>query len=142
MIDGGIEIDLEAVLQNVAEADVISFYFPTLRRSLLIDTRCNPSAGTMVKVVPIAKDGADRLRSLRRLRPQFPRPDSITLIPWDAGVDSLVHLGVWECLLGRIDCPDTAARCLQTLRTVEQAEYRAAIIGDDYETLWSREVAG
>lgn len=138
MIDGGIDIDLEAVLQNVAEADVITFYFTTLRRTLLIDTRCNASTGCMVKVVPIAKDGADRLRSLRRLRPQFPRPDSITWIPWDARVESLVHLGVWECLLARIDCPEAAERCLQALRLVEQAEHRAAIMGEDYQTLWSR----
>ncbi len=138
MIDGGIEIDLEAVVQNVCEADVITFYFPTLRRTLLIDTRTNPSSGTMVKIVPMAKDGADRLRSLRRLRPQFPRPDSITWIPWDARVDSLVNLGVWECILGRIDCPDTARACLATLRAIEQAEHRAAILGDDYQTLWSR----
>lgn len=138
MIDGGIEIDLEAVLQNVAEADVVTLYFPTLRRTLFIDTRCNDYAGTMVKIVPIAKDGAERLRSLRRLRPQFPRPESITMIPWDARVDSLVHLGVWECLMSRVDCPDTARACLETLRAIEHAEHRAAILGDDYETLWSR----
>jgi hypothetical protein len=138
MIDGGIEIDLDEVVQNILEAEVVSLFFPTLRRSLLIDTRTSEHAGTFVKVVPMAKDGGDRLRSLRKLRPQFARPDSITLIPWDARVDSLVSLGIWEPILERIDCPEVAEQCLATLRAIEVAEHRAAIMGDDYQTLWAR----
>ncbi|MQC18359.1 MAG: hypothetical protein DWG80_04710 [Chloroflexi bacterium] len=139
MIDGGIEIDLDEVVQNINEAEIVSLFFPTLRRALLVDTRCNEHAGTFVKIVPMARSGADRLRSVRKLRPQFARPDSITIIPWDAHVDSLVSLGVWEPLISRLDCPDIAEACLQVLRTIELAEHRAAILGDEYETLWSRE---
>lgn len=138
MIDGGIEIDMEAVLQNIAEAQVISLFFPTLRRTLLVDTRTNEHANTFVKIVPMVTDGGARLRSLRKLRPQFPRPESMTLIPWDARVDSLVALGVWEPLLTRIDCPEVAQACLEALREIERAEHLAAIRGEEYQTLWSR----
>ncbi|MDA0815068.1 MAG: hypothetical protein O2924_00655 [Chloroflexi bacterium] len=138
MIDGGIEIDLDEVVQNIEEAEIVSLFFPTLRRALLVDTRTNEHAGTFVKVVPMAQSGADRLRSVRKLRPQFARPESITIIPWDAHVDSLVALGVWGPLIARLDCPDIAEACLDTLRLIEHAEHRAAILGDEYETLWSR----
>lgn len=138
MIDGGIEIDLEAVLQNIAEAEVVTLFFPTLRRTLLVDTRTSEHAGSFVKIVPMAKDGGERLRSLRKLRPQFPHPSSITLIPWDARVGSLVHLGIWEPLMARIDCREVAQACLEALCTIEEAEHRAAILGDEYQTLWAR----
>ena len=138
MIDGGIELDLEAVLQNIAEAEVVSLFFPTLRRTLLVDTRCNEYAGTLVKIVPMARNGGERLRSVRKLRPQFPRPESITLIPWDVRVVSLVDLGIWDRLLERIDCPEVASACLERLCAFELAEHRAAIVGRDYETLWAR----
>ncbi len=138
MIDGGIEIDLDEVVQNIAEAEVVSLFFPTLRRTLLIDTRTNEYAGSFIKVVPMAKSGGDRLRSLRKLRPQFARPDSITLIPWDAHVASLITMGVWDTIIRRIDCPEQAAECFEALCTIEQAEHRAAITGDRYHTLWSR----
>ncbi|MEX1021571.1 MAG: hypothetical protein WD800_01000 [Dehalococcoidia bacterium] len=139
MIDGGIDIDLEAVLQNIAEAEVISLFFPTLRRALVVDTRRNDYAGTLVKVMPMARDGGDRLGTIRRMRPMFARPRSMTLIPWDGGVDSLVSLGVWESLLARIDDPVAAANCLARLRTRERAECRDAILGVKYQVLWSRE---
>lgn len=138
MIDGGIEIDLDEVVQNIAEAEVVSLFFPTLRRTLLIDTRTNDYAGTLVKVVPMAKSGGDRLRSLRKLRPQFSRPESITLIPWDARVASLVTMGVWDTVIHRIDDPEQAAECFEVLCRIEHQELRAAITGERYHTLWSR----
>ncbi|MDP2328149.1 MAG: hypothetical protein Q8M79_08695, partial [Dehalococcoidia bacterium] len=90
MIDGGLELDLDAVRQNISEAEVICFYFTFLNRTLVVDTRSSDQVGTFIRVVPMAKDGGDRLRSIRRLRPQLPRPTSMTLIPWDCRVTSLV----------------------------------------------------
>lgn len=138
MIDGGIEIDLEEVVQNIAEAEVVCLFFPTLRRTLLIDTRTNDYAGSMIKVVPMAKNGGDRLRSLRKLRPQFGRPESITLIPWDARIATLVTLGVWDTIVRRIDSVDAAAECFEALCAIEHEEHRAAITGERYHTIWSR----
>jgi len=138
MIDGGIDLDLTAVLENVKEAQVICFFFPTLRRTLLVDTRTNEYAGTFIRVVPMAKDSADRLRSIRHLRPLFGRPESITLIPWESRVDSLLAFGVWEPLLARLDDWAPAEACLRRLRILEQQEFRDAIVGDRYETLWRR----
>lgn len=74
MIDDGAELDLEAVCQNIAEAEVITLYFPLLGRTLLVDARCCPDTGTLVRVVSMARDTGERLGSLKRLRPTLPRP--------------------------------------------------------------------
>lgn len=139
MIDGGIEIDLEAAVQNILEAEIIGVYFPTLRRTLLVDTRRNDHAGTFIRVVPMARSSAERLRSIRHLRPLFPRPRSLTLIPWEGHVESLVCMGLWEPLVSRIDDPAAAQACLARLCELERDETLAAITGGRrYETLWTR----
>ncbi|MDP2326946.1 MAG: hypothetical protein Q8M79_02555, partial [Dehalococcoidia bacterium] len=89
-------------------------------------------------VVPMAKDSGDRLRSIRRLRPQLPRPTSMTLIPWDCRVTSLVSMGVWAPLLSRLDNVEDAETCLQALRLREHRELRRMIRGHQYDTLWMR----
>ena len=53
MLDSGIELDLERVVQNIDEADVITIYFPLLRKTLILDTRRNEHAGPLITLVPI-----------------------------------------------------------------------------------------
>lgn len=138
MIDDGVELDFEAVCQNIAEAEVINLYFPLLGRTLLVDARCAPDTGTLVRVVPMARDTGERLRSLKRLRPTLPRPESITMIPWQMRVGSVVSTGVWACLLRRIDGQPAAEACLEHLRMLERTEQLDAILGRRYEALWTR----
>jgi len=138
MIDGGLELDLDAVRQNISEAEVICFYFTFLNRTLVVDTRSSDQVGTFIRVVPMAKDSGDRLRSIRRLRPQLPRPTSMTLIPWDCRVTSLVSMGVRAPLLSRLDNVEEAEACLQALRLREHRELRRMIRGHQYDTLWMR----
>ena len=141
MIDSGVELDLEAVAQNIAEADVVGIFFPNLDKTLLVDTRCTEHVLPMVAVVPREHDLAARLRAVRRMRPQLPRIESITMIPWARRVDSLLTLGVWDQLLARLDdaaVTSTAACCLEQLRELERTEVRNAITGRSYEALWTR----
>ena len=144
MMDNGVEVDLDAITKNIDEAEVVSLYFPVLGKSLLIDNRASEHVGPMVRVVPMTENSAERLRSLRRLRPQLPRPKSLTLIPWTRRVDSLTGLGVWEHILVRFDTHAggdsyraEAERCLVTLRALERSELHRAITGEQYRTLWS-----
>lgn len=139
MIDDGAELDLDAVRQNIAEAEVITLYFPLLGRTLLVDARCTPDTRTFVRVVPMARDTGERLRSLKRLRPTLPRPESITMIPWHRRVGSVVSTGVWDGLLSRLDDHPAAEACLDHLRTLERAERLDAIMGRRYESIWTRE---
>jgi hypothetical protein len=144
MMDNGVEVDLDAITKNIDEAEVVSLYFPVLGKSLLIDNRASEYVGPMVRVVPMTENSAERLRSLRRLRPELPRPNSLTLIPWTRRVESLTGLGVWEHILARLaihaGCEvyrAEAERCLVTLRALERGELQRAITGENYKTLWS-----
>ena len=145
MLDSGIELDLERVVQNIDEADVVTIYFPLLGKTLILDTRCNDHAGPLVTLVPIAQDGLDRYRSFRRLRPDFPRPKSISMIPWTHRVDSLSRLGVWAHVVERVQqvAPDPcsfvemADSCLGELRDLEVRELLRAVSGEQYQTLWA-----
>jgi hypothetical protein len=146
MLDSGIELDLERVVQNIDEADVITIYFPLLGKTLILDTRRNEHAGPLVTLVPIAQDSLDRYRSFRRLRPTFPRPNSISMIPWTHRVDSLNRLGIWPRFLERVEriapdpCSsflDIANECLCELRDLELRELLRAVSGEQYQTLWA-----
>ena len=146
MMDNGVEGDLATITTNIDEAEVVCLYFPVLRKTLLIYNRWSDHVGPMVRIVPMADDSAERLRSLRRLRPELPRPNSLTLIPWTRRIDSLTSLGLWEHIARRFDDHRDAAeyraeagRCLQRLYAMEQRELRCAITGERYHALWQRE---
>jgi hypothetical protein len=97
----------------------------------------------MVRVLPMAGSPQERLRSIRRLRPGFPRLQNLTLIPWQRYVDSLVTTGVWAEIEDRIkESGDTRAieacdAALSELRQLERKELQAVIAGEGYQTIWS-----
>ncbi len=147
MIDGGYDIDIEAVVQNIDEAEVVTLHFPILRQTLLIDTRCTPQDGPLVRVMPMVNNTEERFASLRALRPGLPRPHSITMIPWARSIGALEWVGVWNRVLARLErcgTPETlrsARRTLRQLRSLELVELREAIVGRQYRTVWSRDRA-
>ena len=142
-MEGNFLFEIDEVLRNVQEAEVMSIFFPSFRRALIIDTRSNTDDGPMVRLMPMASSPQDRVRSIRKLRPGFPRLQNLTLIPWQRFVDSLVNLGVWEKIVKRIEesgDPKAIQACdaaLTELRRLERQELVAAISGDNYQTIWS-----
>jgi hypothetical protein len=147
VIDGGYDIDIDAVVQNIQEAEVVTLHFPIIRQTLLIDTRCTPQDGPLVRVMPMVNNTEERFATLRALRPGLPRPQSITMIPWARSVAALEWAGVWSCVVARLEECGTAAtvrtaqRVLRQLRSLELAELREAIVGRQYRTIWSRDHA-
>ena len=145
MIDGGYDIDIEAVVQNIQEAEVVTLHFPIIRQTLLIDTRCTAGEGPLVRVMPMVNNTEERFATLRVLRPDLPRPHSITMIPWARSVSALESAGVWPSVLARLESCGTrttvrtAERTLRQLRSFELAELREAIVGRQYRTIWSRD---
>ena len=143
-MDFDFHIDLSEVKENIDSAEVLAIYFPLLRKTLLIDARSNEIDGPLVKVVPMASSPEERFQSLNRLRPRFPRPESITIIPWPKYVASLARLGIWDHIVRRfadLGDPELVRKCeacLRELLTLEQEEVRHAISGENYEVLWSR----
>ena len=141
-MDSDFHIDINEIKRSIDTGDLVALYFPLLRKTLLMDARSNNLDGPMIKVVPMASSPEERFRELLRMRPRFPKPESITLIPWPKYVSSLVRLEVWDCIVRRfleIGPPEIVRQCddcLQELYRVEQEEIRRAITGENYETLW------
>jgi hypothetical protein len=141
-------VDINEVLNSVEQAEVLTLYFPMLRKTLLVDGRRNDVDGPMVKLVPMVATPDERVRELKRLRPRFPRPDSITFIPWPKYVDSLERLGVLERLMSRfINSGDATqvSECqaaYKELQDLERQEISNAIKGDNYETIWDAQGSG
>ncbi len=143
-MDTDFSIDIADVKHTLDISDVTSLFFPFLGKTLLLDMRTNEREGPMVRVVPQVESGEARLRTLRRLRPRFPQPERLSLIPWYRYIDSLVQLGVWDYILNR--CADIGSpelvrqcdRCLDELRRCERESMRHAVTGEGFETVWSR----
>ena len=143
MMDNDFTIDVDRVLGKIDDAEVLSVFFPTFRKALVVDTRSSDSEDPMVRIMPMAASTPERLRSIRRLRPSFPRPVNLTVIPWPRYVDSLVELGIWERILDRVGALTrlhVGAACheiLEELRRLEKGELAGVVIGENYHTIWS-----
>lgn len=141
-MDTEYELDYEAIIATVRDADVIAFRFVTVPDRLLIDNRYTEADPPMVKLVPRAASARERFKSLKILRPRFRLPEKITAIWWPRYVQGLVDSGVWAAIVQRIvdnGYPDAAQECdalLAELRTMERAELHRAIEGEGYQTLW------
>ena len=142
-MDDDLGEDLDELMSNIDGAEVMSIFFPTLRKAVVIDTRQSEDEGPLIRIMPMAASPQERMRSIRRLRPNFPRLRNLTLIPWFRYVDSLEKLGIWDRLIKRfrdIGNEEAVASCgtvLEELKRLEQAELVAVVLGENYHTIWS-----
>ncbi len=124
----------------------MSLFFPTFRKALVIDARTTDEDGPMARVMPMVASPQERLRSIRRLRPGFPGPTNLVVIPWPRYIDSLVNLGVWERIVSRLadsGHPEVIEHglgaVLEELRLLEKAALAAVVVGENYQTIWAAE---
>ena len=135
-------MDMNEIATNIQAAEVVCFYFPLLRKTLVVDLRTGVEEPPIVRLMPMAGSIDERLSSLRKLRPRLPQPEKVAILPWPKYVDSLVRLGIWDLLITR--CADTGDKksvescndALGELRSLEKAELAAVITGDQYHTIW------
>ena len=147
MLDNVVEINIDLIKQNIHEADVITFYFPLLEKSLVIDIRLGDKCDPTIYLAPIAKSYTDRYLSVRENRPDLSPPESFSTIPWGNRVSSLESFGLWEVLINRLaslnssknsQLIDAANDNLKKLKFIEFNEVLRAITGDTYKTLWAK----
>ncbi len=141
-MDGDFPIDILEIIRNVEVAEVIAVYFPLLDKTLLVDTRHDSTEGPLITLVPVAQSMEERFSSLKQLRPRFPRPESMVIIPWPKGIRGLERNGVWESIVNRVASTGYIDRLpqghdtFQELLCLERDELIAAITGNHYETIW------
>lgn len=144
-MDSDYQLDLSEVRRHLDQTQVVGFFFPFLRRTLLLDTRTSGVDSPLVIVVPMVNSVEERVRSLHRLRRRFPKPESMTLIPWPKFIGSLQRLGVWEMIVERLvqlGGEELRLRCNEALAELlreERTQVKNAIVGEGYQTLWERE---
>jgi hypothetical protein len=136
---------LNQVLSGIAEAEIITIFFPLLRRALVVDTRHNEHTTHMVRVVPQVSSMEERIAAIQKMRPEFGKVRSILGIPWIKSVGSLREQGVIEKLVARLcdtDMPPSRASeavdaALEQLARVERRAFIAMIRGEGYQTIWA-----
>ena len=144
VMDGDFRINIDEVIRNVETAEVFSIFFPILRKSIVFDCRATLETPPMVKILPMVGSIEERLRSIRRLRGNFPALESMTVIPWPRRVESLVRLGIWDRIIQRLvdsgykETVKACVKALEDLKRLEIEEMAAVIRGDNYHTLWPR----
>ena len=142
-MDADFTYDLEEAMKNIDSAEVISLFFPAFRKAVVVDSRHTDKEGPMIRIMPMVASPHERLRSVRRLRTNFPRLHNVALIPWPRYVDSLVRLGVWDRIVQRLrgtgheEAVRACDKILEELRRLEQAELAAVVLGENYHTIWS-----
>ena len=135
--------DIDGMLNSIDNADVISIFFPSFRKALVVDPRSNDRHSPLVQIAPMAASPQERLRLIRRQRPGLPRVRNLAVIPWTRYVDSLVRLGLWGKVINRLEDggeDEAIAQCeraLDELREMERIELFNAITGKNYQTIWS-----
>ena len=144
-MDDDFALELDDILMSIDSAEVISLYFPMLWKAVVIDTRSDEIQGPLVNLSGMVDSPEERLRSIRRMRPSFPKVHNLTLIPWVRSIEGLVNHGVWQRIVDRFEkighheAVDACETILDELSDLETSEIASAIIGRNYETIWLKE---
>lgn len=126
----------------LADAIVMSIFFMRVGSSLILDLRSAEGVNPAVFVDVMTPTTRDRLLSFRRLRPELPIPDEITLAPWAERVHDFERDGVLERLIERCDEVGGAELMILArtaylkLLSEERKILRDMISGAGMETIW------
>jgi hypothetical protein len=134
----------DEVIAAIRAVEVASLFFPYAMRSWIIDLRPSADSGPKVTVEGIVASPQERLQSFRRLRPDLPNPDELTIIPWIGHVRQLEETGVLDAIFQRCRAEGgetlvaQATECYQALVVAETAIKRQIILGVGMQPLWRR----
>ncbi len=137
---------LMQVMMHIDEAEVMTVFFPLLRRALVVDTRSSYESDPLIEVMPQVGSMEERVTTLERRRPQLGHIKGILGVPWMKSVNTLIEVGVMERIERRLiragmSNSGAALACANAVRDLHTAEYRemvALIRGEGYETIWER----
>lgn len=145
-MDNAFNLSSNKIIRALAEAEVMSIFFPHAGKALIVDTRHDAENGPAVFVDEMVGSPEERLQSIRRLRPQFKELAQLTLAPWFGSTRTFAAQGILEAIVERLhalgfpDAADGAMAAFRQLRRAEQATLRDLISGDPQttRTVWSR----
>lgn len=128
----------------LADAFVMSIFFIRLGSTMILDFRTTEGVNPTIMIDEMSASPRERLLSFRRLRPELPVPEEITLAPWAERVREFERAGVLERLLERCDelggfeLMQQARAGYLKLLAEEQKILRDMVSGIGMETIWER----
>ena len=145
-MDNPYNISSAKIINALGEAEVMSIFFPRVGKALIVDTRHNAEHGPVVLIDEMVGSAEERLRSVRRLRPEFTEIAQLTLAPWMGSTRAFAEQGINDAIVARFhamgfhDAADEALIVFQRLRRHETHVMRDLIGGDAQttRTIWAR----
>jgi len=145
--ENGVQVDFDEVSKLIASADVFAVGFANFSERLLVDARYNDTEAPLIQVVEPAGSPQRRLRWLMRRRPSLGEPEAFSFVAWPHSPKLLIDSGMWQRIESRVRADidsDLKLQCdlaIQELHDLDMEAVLAAIRGDDYTTIFSRETA-
>src|SRR6476646_7967930 len=100
-MDNAFNLSSGKIIRALAEAEVMSIFFPRVGKALIVDTRHNATHGPVVLIDEMVSSAEERLQSVRKLRPEFTEIAQLTLAPWLGSTDAFTEQGVLEAIIER-----------------------------------------
>src|SRR5215217_8383308 len=134
---------LKQVFTAISEADVISIFFPLLRRALVVDARNFAHIPPMIKVMPQVGSMEERIAGIEAERSELGKVRAILGIPWLKSVRTLEDQGVLDSLSERLVqagmSPEATMPALRNaveqLWKIERMAFMGLIKGEGYRTI-------
>ncbi len=145
-MDNAFNISSSKIIRALAEAEVMSIFFPRVGKALIVDTRHDADHGPVVLMDGMVGSAEERLQSVRRLRPEFTAIAQLTLAPWFGSVRAFAEQGIFDAIVERFramgydDAANDAVRAFRALRRHERQVLLDLIAGEAQttRTLWAR----
>ncbi len=145
-MDNAYNISSGKIIRALAEAEVMSIFFPRVGKSLIVDTRHDADHGPVVVMDDMVGSAKERLESVRRLRPEFKEIAQLTLAPWLGSTRAFAEQGIVEAIIQRFqslgfhDEALDVTRAFNQLRRHERRVMLDLIAGEAQttRTLWAR----
>jgi hypothetical protein len=136
---------VERLMAAIEEADVISLFFPLLRRALVVDARTSEGQPPLIAVMPQVSSVEERIAMIEARRPGLGKVRAVLAVPWIRPVRELEERRVVGVLVERLGrsgmAPEEARRRLEKafgrLWSVEQLAFVSMIRGEGYQTIWA-----
>ena len=134
----------EEILISLKNSDVISIFFPYLKKTILIDKRTADNENPTILLTDMVRTPRERVQSLQKLRPNLPDIENILLIPWTRYIISLKDSGVWNAIYDTLNENligeeyQLIDEIFKQLLILEKRSLVEVIKGTSFKTVWEK----
>jgi len=143
--ENGLQIDLEALNERLANADLMVIGFQTFAERLLLDARHTPGEGPLVAVVAPVANLQERYAWLGEHRSAFGMPEDFAFALWPHSIALMREGDVLRAMSVRMAAVSNEAdmamtKALDRLEQLERETIREAVEGGPgWESIWPEE---